>query len=92
MQDDLSARESGVKRIEQEVRNDLYNFTSERHNDTICFNAVMNNNSLLLGLGAVKVRYFAEHCTQFELCRLVAIPVKLERMCGNAAQTLQLFF
>jgi hypothetical protein len=39
---------------------------------------------LLLSLWAIKVRYFAEHCFQFEFCRLVAIAVKLERMSSNA--------
>ena len=69
MNHDLSARGRGIKRIEQQVRNDLNNFTSEAHDSSIRLKALMNNNSLPLSLGAIKVRYFAKHCTQFEFCR-----------------------
>ena len=82
----------GIKRIEQQVRHGLYNFTSEGQNRSIRLKALMNNNSLPLSLRAIKVRYFAEHLIQFEFCRLVAVPMKLERMCSNATQTLQLIF
>jgi hypothetical protein len=92
VQDDLSASVHGIKRIEQQVRDHLYNFTPEGQNGSIRLKALMNNDSLPLSLGAVKIRYFAEHGFQFEFCRLVAIPVKLERMCGNVTQTLHLIF
>ena len=61
MNRDLSARGRGIKRIEQQVRNDLNNFTSEAQNGPIRLKALMNNNPLLISLGAVKVRYFAKH-------------------------------
>jgi len=60
VQDDLSAGGRGINRIEQEVRDDLDHFTSERQNGSIRFNALMNNNSLSLCLVAIKSRYFAE--------------------------------
>ena len=82
----------GIKRIEQQVRHDLHNFTSEGHNCSIRLKALVNNDPLPLSLGAIKVRYFAKHCIQFEFCRLVAIAVKLERMCSDATQALQLIF
>ena len=88
MHDDLSARRRGIKRIEQEVRHDLRNFTSESQNGSIRLKALVNDYSLPLSLGAVKVRYFAEHRIQFEFCRLVAIAVELERMCSDATQIL----
>ena len=40
MQDDLSARRRGIKRIEQQVRHDLHNFTSESQNGSIRLNAL----------------------------------------------------
>jgi hypothetical protein len=92
MQDDLPVSGRGIKRIEQQVRNDLYNFTSEGQNGSICLKALMNNNPLPLSLGAVKVRNFAENRIQIEFSRLVAVPVKLERMRSNPPQTLQLIF
>ncbi len=67
MNDHPAARRCGVKRIEQHVCHDLHNFTSEGQNGSIRLKALMNNNSLLLSLGAIKVRYFAEHRIQFEL-------------------------
>ena len=92
MQDDLPARSRGIKRIEQQIRNDLHDFTSEAQNGSIRLKALMNNDPLPLSLRAVKIRNFAEHRIQFEFCRLVAISVKLKCMCSNAAQALQLFF
>ena len=92
MQDDLPARSRGIKRIEQQIRNDLHDFTSEAQNGSIRLKALMNNDPLPLSLRAVKIRNFAEHRIQFEFCRLVAVPVKLERMRSNPPQTLQLIF
>ena len=40
MKDDLSASGRGIKRIEQQVRHDLHNFTSEGHNCTFRLNAL----------------------------------------------------
>ena len=92
MNDDLSAIGRGIKRIEQQVRHGLYNFTSEGQNRSIRLKALMNNNSLSFSLRAVKFRYFAEYRTHFEYCRFVAVTMKLEGLSSNATQTLQLFF
>jgi hypothetical protein len=92
MQDDLPARSRGIKRIEQQIRNDLHNFTSEGQNSPIRLKALMNNDPLPLSLRAVEIRNFAEHTIQFEFRRLVAVPVKLKSMRSNATQTLQLIF
>ena len=70
MQDDLPVSGRGIKRIEQQIRNDLYNFTSEGQNGSIRLKALMNNNSLLLSLRAVKIRYFGEHSIQFEFLNI----------------------
>jgi len=56
MSNDLSASGRGIKRIEQQVRNYLNNFTSEGHNAPVRLNALMNNNPLPLCLGAIKRR------------------------------------
>jgi hypothetical protein len=88
MQDDLPSSGGGIKRIKQQVRNDLNYFTSEGQNGSIRLKALVNNDPLPLTLGAVKIRYFAEHRIQFEFCRLVAVPVKFERMRSNSPQTL----
>ena len=85
MNHDLSARGRGIKRIEQQVRNDLNNFTSEAHDSSICLKALMNDNPLLISLGAVKVRYFTKNCTQFEFCQLVGVAMKFEHMGSDAA-------
>lgn len=92
MNDDMSVSGRGINRIEQHVRDDLYKFTSEGQYGSIRLKALMYDNSLPLSLGTVKVRYLAEHRIQFEFFRLVAVTVELERMCGNATQSLQLLF
>lgn len=55
MNDDLSARGRGIKSIEQEIRHDLHNFTSEGQNGSIRLKALMDHNSLPLSLGVVKI-------------------------------------
>lgn len=91
MQDDLAASR-GIKRIEQQVRNHLYNFTSEGHNCSIRLNALTNDDPFPFSLGSIKVRYFAEHRFQFEFRSRVAIAMKLERMRSNSTEALQLIF
>jgi hypothetical protein len=56
MSNDLSASGRGIKRIEQQVRDDLDNFTSEGQDGPVRLNALMNNNPLPLCLGAIKRR------------------------------------
>jgi len=51
----LSACGRGIKRIEQQVRNDLNNFASEAQDSSARFKALMNNNPSLISLGTVKV-------------------------------------
>ncbi len=55
MEDDLSASGRGIKRIEQQVRHDLHNFTSEGHNCTFRLNALVKNDPFPLSLQAIKV-------------------------------------
>ena len=45
MDNHLSARGRGIKRIEQKVGNDLYNFTSESQNAPIGLKALINDDS-----------------------------------------------
>ena len=84
MDNDLSTRGGGIKRIEQKVRNDLNNFTPESQNPPIRLKALINDNSLPLGLGTIEIRYFAKHGTHVEFCELVAVAMKLEHVSGNA--------
>ena len=90
MQDDLSASGRSIERVEQQVRDDLYNFALERHNCSIRLNALAKFDPLFLRLGTIKVRYFAEYRFLFEFRGLIAIAVKLKRMRSDATQTLQL--
>ena len=84
MKNDPSASGRGIKRIEQQIRDYLNSFTSEAQDAPDRLKALIDNYSLLVGLGAIKVRDLAEHRTQFEFCRFVAVAVKLEHLGCNA--------
>lgn len=85
MNHDLSAHGRGIKGIEQQVRNDLNNFTSEAHDSTLRLKALMNGNPSLISLGAVKVQYFTKNCIQCEFSHLVGVAMKFEHMGSDAA-------
>ena len=92
MKNDLPAEGCGVDRIEQDVGNDLDNFSSKANYVPLCFNALTNNYPLPLGLGTIKVRYLAEQLCQLESGRLVVVAVKLEHLGSNASETFYLVF
>ena len=85
VKNDLPATRCGIKRIEQQIRNDLYKFTSEAQNGPVCLKALMKNNSLALSLRAIEIRNFLEQCIQSEFCQIVAVTMKLKHVGRNAA-------
>ena len=92
MNTDLPTDRYGLERIEQQVGNDLNDFTSKAHRYPLCLDALINNCSLPLSLGTIKVQYLAEHCTQLEFGRPVAVAMKLEHLRRNATETSYLVF
>ena len=85
MNHDLSARGRRIKRIEQQVRNDLNNFTSEAKDRALRLKTLMNIYPLLIRLGSVKVRYFPKDRIQFEFRELVGVAMKFEHVGSDAA-------
>src|ERR1019366_3209599 len=87
MKNNLPIARCGLKRIEQQVGNDLNDFTSIAHDDALCFKALINNDSLPLSLGTIKVGYLAEQFPQLEFGRLVVVAVKLKHLGSDATET-----
>jgi hypothetical protein len=55
MNNDLPASGYGIKRVEQQVCNDLYNFAPESQNSPIRLKALVYDDSFLVGLGAIEI-------------------------------------
>lgn len=55
MDGDTSPRRRSIKRVNQEIRNHLNHFTSEAHEDALCLDALIDNNSLAERLGSIKI-------------------------------------
>ena len=87
MKNDLPTARCGLKRIEQQVGNDLNDFTAIAHDYALCLKALINDDSLPLSLGTIKVGYLAEQFPQLEFGRLVVVAVKLEHLGSDAAET-----
>lgn len=85
MKNDLPTARCGLKRIEQQVGNDLNDFTAIAQDEPLCLKALINDDSLPLSLGTIKVGYLAEQFLQLEFGRLVVVAVKLEHLGSDAS-------
>src|ERR1700674_374429 len=90
MNTDLSSRWSCVKRIEQQISDNLNDFTAKAFDNPLGLNALSNIYPLPLSLQAIEIQNLSEQFFQLEFGRMIVIAVKLEHLGRNASETFYL--